>query len=185
MHCWNSICVCRPLAPGVAFPEHKCGHAPISALSGSGHVFICGSDHLPPPSCCHIPPSAALINPWRAVRRGKSLSLPLTPARRHQRPSLCPHTHRSQAHAGLRSRLLLGVRREQGDKGGAGENSAEGFTAGSLRLVLSEQSLIGPSALSGTLLPGLNNECAGLPLALRALIISQGPVFSHVHGIRG
>lgn len=52
-------------------------------------------------------------------------------------------------------------------------------------LVLSEQSLMGPSAHSGTLLPGLNNECAGLPLELRARIISQGSVFSHVQGIRG
>lgn len=44
---------------------------------------------------------------------------------------------------------------------------------------------MGPSAHFGTLLPGLNNECAGLPLELRARIISQGPVFSHVQGIRG
>lgn len=68
--------------------------------------------------------------------------------------------------------------RSRGD--GAGENSRLLSLLRSLRSVLSEQSVIGPSALFGTLLPGLNNECAGLPLALRALIISQGPVFSHV-----
>lgn len=79
-----------------------------------------------------------------------------------------------------------GVQREPGREQGR-RKQWSGFLSllRILRLVLCEQSLIRPTALSGTQLPGLNNECAGLPLALRALIISQGPVFSHVEGIRG
>lgn len=37
--------------------------------------------------------------------------------------------------------------------------------------------------LCSTLFPGLNNECAGLPLALKAPIISQGLTITHAQGI--
>lgn len=50
----------------------------------------------------------------------------------------------------------------------------------SLRLVLAEQQLIGPLVLCNTLFLGLNNECAGLPLVLKAPIISQGLTVSYL-----
>lgn len=39
-----------------------------------------------------------------------------------------------------------------------------------------------PLTLCGTLFPGLNNECAGLPLVLKATIISLGLTITHALG---
>lgn len=41
---------------------------------------------------------------------------------------------------------------------------------------------MGPLTLCGTLFPGLNNECAGLPLVLKATIISLGLTITHAVG---
>lgn len=41
---------------------------------------------------------------------------------------------------------------------------------------------MGPLTLCGTLFPGLNNECAGLPLVLKATIISLGLTITHALG---
>lgn len=40
-----------------------------------------------------------------------------------------------------------------------------------------------PLTLCSTLFPGLNNECAGLPLVLKATIISQGLTITHDQGL--
>lgn len=89
----------------------------------------------------------------------------------------------AQLRSPARRRTRAETRKGRGWEGGRGGSGLLSLLH-RLRLVLSEQSLPGPSALSGTLLPGLNNECAGLPLLLGALISSQGPVFTHEREIR-
>lgn len=64
MHRWNFY-LCWPPAPGVAFPEHKCGHALLSALSGSGHVLSAGQTTFPSP-----PPATFLPLPPSSIPRG-------------------------------------------------------------------------------------------------------------------
>lgn len=64
MHRWNFY-LCWPPAPGVAFPEHKCGHALLSALSGSGHVLSAGQTTFPSP-----PPATFLPLPPSSIPGG-------------------------------------------------------------------------------------------------------------------
>lgn len=54
----------------------------------------------------------------------------------------------------------------------------------SLRLVFAELHLKGLLTLCSMLLPGLNNKCARLPLALKAAIISLGLTITHALGFR-
>lgn len=145
---------------------------------------ICRSDKLPQPPPTPPPPlpHSSFMNPWRAVpRRGTASPL--------GRPSWTASATLSSRGSGRRHSCVLrrgvgrGQRRGKAGGGGVGGSGLLSLLH-RLRPVLSEQSLPGPSALSGTLLPGLNNECAGLPLVLGALISSQGPVFTHEREIR-
>lgn len=183
MHCWNSIVVGPRLlvSPSPSTSVGMLSYQPYLVLA----MCYLQVRQPPPPPSCHIPPSAALINPWRAVGLGRGSpccsSPPVSFALSSHPSAVSPDTGACCAVF-----LVPGVRLEPGRGRSRGkERSGLLSLLRSLRLVLPEQSLIGPSALSGTLLPGLNNECAELPLALRALIISQGPVFCHVQGIRG
>lgn len=181
MHCWNTICVCGPRlleSPSPGAQVWACSHIrPIWFLP----FVICRSDKPPPPRRPPIPPlpHTSFMNPWRAVPwRGTA-----SPC---GRPSWTASVTLSSCVSGRRHSCALwrGVRRGQrrGKAGGGGSGLLSLLQR--LRLVLSEQSLTGPSALSSTLLPGLNNECAGLPLVLGALISSQGPDFTHEREIR-
>lgn len=172
------LCLWAP-APGVAFPRAQvwaCSHiSPIWFLP----FVICRSDKLPPPT--HPPTATFLLHESLEGRpmAGNSLSPWSSIVDSVCHSVLTSLWSQAQLRSLARRRMRAETRKGRG-WGGSGLLSP----LHRLRLVLSEQSLTGPLALSGTLLPGLNNECAGLPLVLGALISSQGPVFTHEREFR-